>query len=235
MTKKDFIQDALTATNTKDAAKARESLKKQLVDLSTSNTYEKAVTEWTFDSYKYDKGKCACGSPIYHKYTMRNKLNGNRIVVGSTCVSKYFIGRDDLINIVRDIRDTRSAYERVLKKYGKLVSGQYVWTDKCNIEITEYDKTHKNYANAIDAATYGISDIWDIPDDFWRIIRILMSFDDKHEIFDAYETRFLNDILWQSYEFVHKTEKQQKFFLSIFTSKVMPILYDWYGPVKADN
>lgn len=231
MIKKDFIQDALSAAKSKNIAGARELLKKQLVELSNSDDYANAVNEWVFDSYKYCKGKCACGNTIWHNYTVRNKLNGNRMVVGSTCMPKYFIGRDDLAFIIKGVSYTQVQYENILKKYGKLVNNQYIWNDECKIVITEYDKTHKNYDNDIDAAIYGMSDVWDIPDNFWRIIRILMSFDEKHEVFDAYEARFLNDILWQSSAFVDKTEKQQNFFIKIFSTKIMPILYDWYGPV----
>ena len=234
MVKKDFIQDALSAAKTKNIDKAREPLKKQLVELSDSNDYANAVNEWVFDSYKYCKGKCACGNTIWHNYTVRNKINGNRMTIGSTCMPKYFIGRDDLAFIIKGVSYTQVQYENILKKYGKLVNNQYIWNDECKIVITEYDKKHRYYSRDFDTTDlfeFGSYIVWDIPDDFWRIIRILMSFDEKHEVFDAYEVRFLNDILWQSYAFVDKTEKQQNFFIKIFNEKVMPILYDWYGPV----
>lgn len=238
--KKDFIENGLSASKTKDTDKARKKLKKQLTELSNSDNYADAVNEWIFEDYKYcTRSKCACGNPINNCYIMRNKVNGNLITVGSTCMPKYFIDRPDLTFIINSINCTHKKYEGVLKKYGKLVNNHYVWTEDCKVAITELDKNYKYYDRKYTClysedvvAAFDSCCIWDIPKDFGRIIRVLMDFDEKHEVFDNYEIDFLSYIIRQSYYFAGMSEKRQNFFIKLFNQKVMPILYDWYGPVK---
>lgn len=239
--KKDFIENGLSASKTKDTDKARKKLKKQLTELSNSDNYADAVNEWIFEDYKYRVGsKCACGQTIDHNYILRNKVNGNLITVGSKCIQKYFIDRPDLTYIINSVNSTHKKYEDVLKKYGKLVDNHYMWTEDSKVTITELDKNYNYYDRRYtciyvddveDVVAFDNCCVWDIPKDFGRIIRVLMDFDEKHEVFNKYEIEFLDFIIRNSYYFTNMSEKQQNFFIKLFNEKVMPILYDWYGPV----
>lgn len=238
--KKDFIENGLSAKKTKNIDKARKPLKQQLVDLSSSDNYADAVNEWIFEDYKYRAGsKCACGQTIDHNYIMLNKVNGNHMTIGCKCMPKYFIDRPDLTFIINSIKDTHKRYEVVLKKYGELVNNCYIWTEDSKIAITDFDKKYQYYNtyfadiySADYVANFDKCIVWSMPKDFGRIIRVLMNFDEKHEVFNKYEIDFLDFMIRQSNYFYSLSEKQQNFFIKLFNEKVMPILYDWYGPVK---
>ena len=60
---------------------------------SNSNDYKQALLEWNLLYTITEENSCICGHPIQKNCILVNKYNRNKIVVGSSCVKKFF-GRD---------------------------------------------------------------------------------------------------------------------------------------------
>ena len=64
----------------------------QLIKFSENETYESIIRakEWeykyTVEIYENRQGKCICGQPIKYLFFIKNKLNGNELLLGSTCI-----------------------------------------------------------------------------------------------------------------------------------------------------
>lgn len=72
-----------------------EKLKNHILDLSISESYQDAKSEWEVTTYEYveDFDNCPCGQAIKELCYIRNLLNGNETYVGNVCV-RQFIGID---------------------------------------------------------------------------------------------------------------------------------------------
>jgi hypothetical protein len=69
-----------------------EIIRETLIRNSSTEVVEDAVREWVSDGDPYeDRGHCElCGkTPIKFHFPIRNKVNGNRLVVGSECIHHY--------------------------------------------------------------------------------------------------------------------------------------------------
>lgn len=75
----------------KETTKNEFQLMERIVEMSVADDFQKAKLEWMLVRiYKEDEGQCLCGhSPIINHCVLRNKLNGNETVVGSSCVQKF--------------------------------------------------------------------------------------------------------------------------------------------------
>lgn len=73
--------------------------KKNLVELSSNNNYNDAINEWTFLKLVKGSGNCICTKNIIYNYHLKNKINDNRIIVGSVHIKLF--ERTDFNNIVR--------------------------------------------------------------------------------------------------------------------------------------
>jgi hypothetical protein len=66
-------------------------LVEEIKALSVADTWDRARPEWFLDHvYFADAGRCLCGhAPIVEHCVIVNRVNGNRAVVGSVCVTKF--------------------------------------------------------------------------------------------------------------------------------------------------
>lgn len=66
-------------------------LMERIVEMSVADDFQKAKLEWILVRiYKQDDGQCLCGhNPIANNCMLKNKLNGNEAIVGSSCVQKF--------------------------------------------------------------------------------------------------------------------------------------------------
>lgn len=66
-------------------------LMERIIEMSVADNFQQAKQEWILVRiYKQDGGVCLCGhAPILNHCVLRNKLNGNETVVGSSCVQKF--------------------------------------------------------------------------------------------------------------------------------------------------
>jgi len=69
--------------------------KRNLVPLSKSISFTEALREWLFTGnvYDYDDGDIECElcehPDLSHHFEIRNTLNDNRLLVGSSCILKF--------------------------------------------------------------------------------------------------------------------------------------------------
>lgn len=75
--------------STEELKKCRIKLSKEIVELSVSNKWVEAKTEWDVIIKTESVGHCICGQKIIHEFTIKNKHNNNRVIVGSTCVDHF--------------------------------------------------------------------------------------------------------------------------------------------------
>lgn len=67
----------------------------RVVELSSAKTFQDAKQEWVINNVYYAQAPnfetCICGKyPIVETIEMKNKITGNRIIVGNCCVNKFF-------------------------------------------------------------------------------------------------------------------------------------------------
>ena len=75
--------------------------------------WKKTSSEWAlFESEDNEKGICECGRTINNLYTIRNKRNGKKLIVGSHCI-KHFQNRQ----LNQDVKNKK----RALISYNKLL------------------------------------------------------------------------------------------------------------------
>jgi hypothetical protein len=75
----------------KETTKNEFQLMERIVEMSVADDFQKAKLEWILVRiYKQDDGQCLCGhSPIINNCVLKNKLNGQETIVGSSCVQKF--------------------------------------------------------------------------------------------------------------------------------------------------
>jgi hypothetical protein len=63
----------------------------EIVGMSKADNFQQAKLEWILIRiYKEPGGVCLCGhAPITNHCVLKNKLNGNETIVGSSCVQKF--------------------------------------------------------------------------------------------------------------------------------------------------
>lgn len=71
-----------------------ENMIQRVIDCSVSDNWENARLEWSVERVEEDENldtKCVCGHDgLRYLYTIRNRLNGNKIYpIGSECVKKF--------------------------------------------------------------------------------------------------------------------------------------------------
>ena len=73
---------------------ASSKLKEEITDLSNSNNWDDAKTEWKLSTAYYSKepDRCLCGHyPIKNICIIENCKNGNNATVGNCCVNYFCI------------------------------------------------------------------------------------------------------------------------------------------------
>lgn len=99
-----------------------ERLIKKVIELSESNDWATAVTEWEiFDCEEDDtlSESCVCGKEhLYYLFTIRNTQNGNILFpIGSSCIKKF--GRIDLY-------EEASIREEMFRLYHAVENNQFI-------------------------------------------------------------------------------------------------------------
>lgn len=83
-------------------------LTKNIIELSSSNDWDRAKLEWTLqDVYEADEPNiCLCGHfPIIETCILKNKSNGNEAIVGNCCVKKFIgLPSDKIFQAVKRVR-----------------------------------------------------------------------------------------------------------------------------------
>lgn len=83
-------------------------LTKNIIELSSSNDWDRAKLEWTIqDVYEADESNtCLCGHfPILETCILKNKSNGNEAIVGNCCVKKFIgLPSDKIFQAVKRVR-----------------------------------------------------------------------------------------------------------------------------------
>lgn len=106
---------------------------KRLIDVvinkSQSKDWDIAVKEWYCKSNFKNNGVCECGHSIIENYIIKNKVNDNELIVGSTCVKKF-----NNLEMDQYVDEVERKYKDVLKlqrlkakeelKYNKLKQDQ---------------------------------------------------------------------------------------------------------------
>ena len=68
-----------------------ERLRVETVMRSSVPDWYEALKEWYLYDIEEGHGSCACGkTPSKHIVTLSNKVTGNSLIVGSSCVEKFF-------------------------------------------------------------------------------------------------------------------------------------------------
>ena len=101
-----------------------ETSKQNLLPLSKATLFTEALSEWQFTGNVYDyDGKdieCElCEHPdLYHHYEIRNKLNENRLLVGSSCILKFseINVKDEMGNLITEKEKRKEILYDSLKK-----------------------------------------------------------------------------------------------------------------------
>lgn len=98
---------------------------KRIIDLSESNVWEIAVTEWQIIDCEVDDSQtesCVCGKEhLRYLYTIKNFKNDNELFpIGSTCINKF--ERNDLDYEV-------SVYEDMFRLIRAVENGEYIELD----------------------------------------------------------------------------------------------------------
>ena len=95
---------------------------KRVIDLSESDNWETAVTEWEIADCEEDdslRESCICGKEhLYYLFTIENTLNGNKLFpIGSSCIKKF--GRFDL-------DEEASVREQMFKLFHAVENNQFI-------------------------------------------------------------------------------------------------------------
>jgi hypothetical protein len=75
-------------------------LMREIVALSAAPDWAVAKHEWSLDAIdhcRYGEYRCLCGHAISEMCWLRNRVNGNRALVGNVCVCRFVGIRSDLI------------------------------------------------------------------------------------------------------------------------------------------
>lgn len=105
-----------------------------IVSLSEADVIEDAILEW--DCLRVVnlpvgvKSRCPCGVAITHEYHLENLYNGNRTIVGSTCIAYFTEMAPDLCKQAAELRKEhthatcwRCKKEKPLRTGGKTLVG----------------------------------------------------------------------------------------------------------------
>lgn len=95
---------------------------KRVINLSCSNDWDTAVTEWEIVDCEEDNTlseSCICGKEnLYYLFTIKNVVNGNTLSpIGSSCIRKF--GRNDL-------DDEAAIREKMFKLYHAVEDNQFI-------------------------------------------------------------------------------------------------------------
>jgi len=60
-----------------------------LIASSQGTEYSEVIKEWDVGFITESPNKCICGQDIMENCHINNKLNGNELVVGNTCINKF--------------------------------------------------------------------------------------------------------------------------------------------------
>jgi hypothetical protein len=83
-------------------------LKEALLQNSNATTWELAKKEWELSSCHVNDDHCSCGHDILNVFLIKNKLNNNKLKIGSSCINHF--------------RDANmSSYSKVLLKRAKYI------------------------------------------------------------------------------------------------------------------
>jgi hypothetical protein len=58
----------------------------RIIDLSVAGTWDAARQEWDLTGVHFENTHCLCSHRITEAFSLRNRENGNEIVVGSVCI-----------------------------------------------------------------------------------------------------------------------------------------------------
>jgi hypothetical protein len=97
----------------KETTKNEFQLMKRIVEMSVAKEFSEAKHEWVLVRiYKQQGGECLCGhAPIINHCVLRNKINRNETIVGSSCVQKFIsISTEKLFSSYNIIKENEQAY-----------------------------------------------------------------------------------------------------------------------------
>ena len=86
----------------------------EIINLSNNKYWNDAKLEWScVDVDLNTEGICLCGHHLSNLYHIKNKLNGNKAIVGSSCVKKF--ENNDMDNYLSFINE----YQKLINKQKK--------------------------------------------------------------------------------------------------------------------
>ena len=87
--------------------------------LKSNNKTDECVNEWRLYHYLImpKESKCICGVNIDKNFIIKNNINDNELIVGSTCVRKFMNNNNELLESVKKILK----YEIYLKYHDNML------------------------------------------------------------------------------------------------------------------
>lgn len=86
----------------------------ELLKYSEHNSYQEAIKEWVdYGDHFNQEGFCICGHAIIENCPVRNKLNGNALIVGNCCIRKFGVVKK------HPARSKRDYLEMALQRAGE--------------------------------------------------------------------------------------------------------------------
>jgi hypothetical protein len=102
--------------------KNREMFYDKLIESSKEKTIE-CIREWKFYKRIKNETYCICGHDILYNYYIKNIINENKLIVGSTCIKQFMKNNENLIESINKIK----TMETYIKNHeeNKLDVGKY--------------------------------------------------------------------------------------------------------------
>ena len=69
----------------------------ELIRNSLSDDYDSSILEWVYDGDRWKEEPvthCICGHPIIERCLVKNRINGNEMIIGNCCIHKFGIERE---------------------------------------------------------------------------------------------------------------------------------------------
>uniref|UniRef100_A0A6C0EE69 Uncharacterized protein n=1 Tax=viral metagenome TaxID=1070528 RepID=A0A6C0EE69_9ZZZZ len=100
----------------------REMFYNNLINKSEDKTIE-CIKEWKFFKRIINETYCICGHDILYNYYIKNIINDNKLIVGSTCIKQFMKNNEELIQSINKIK----TIEKYIKNHeeNKLDVGKY--------------------------------------------------------------------------------------------------------------
>lgn len=96
-------------------------LKEEILALSNAKVWDDACQEWEHDFYDVNESSCICTHRILQEFHIKNRLNGNRAIIGCVCIQKFPCSFDNVHTIPavmkRIKRDHTASANKALIQY----------------------------------------------------------------------------------------------------------------------